>query len=205
MVVWAAGSSFSRQSFDGPEEFNNAQSFGALAGLKYQILQRNPDAVGLSLQAEPFWERAVERGPVRRQTLGSEFRMIVDTALIPNELFAAVNLAYEPAIGVTDVGRGDCESNLETSLAFSSRVLDTVFLGAEMRYQTKYSGLFFSRDLGSAWFAGPTIYLSLGKNGYLGTAWLIQFHGRAAEQPNQSLDLVNYERHQVRLKFGYGF
>jgi hypothetical protein len=159
----------------------------------------------LSLQAEPFWERAVERGPVGRQTFGSEFRMIVDTALIPNELFAAVNLAYEPAISATDIGHGDCESNLETSLAFSSRVLDTVFLGAEMRYQTKYSGLFFSRDLGSAWFAGPTIYLSLGKNGYLGTAWLIQFHGRAAEQPNQSLDLVNYERHQVRLKFGYGF
>ena len=28
---------------------------------------------------------------------------------------------------------------------------------------------------------------------------------RAADQPDQSLDLVNYERHQVRLKFGYGF
>jgi len=205
MVVWAAGSSFSRQSFNLPQEFNDAQSFGALAGLKYQVLQRNSDPVGLSLQAEPFWERAVERGPVRRQTLGSEFRMIVDTALIPDELFAAVNLAYEPAISATDVGHGDCESNLETSLAFSSHVLDNVFLGAEMRYQTKYSGLFFSQSLGSAWFAGPTIYVSLGKNGYLGTAWLIQFHGRAAEQPNQSLDLVNYGRHQVRLKFGYGF
>jgi hypothetical protein len=205
MVVWAAGSSLFRQSFNGPEEFNDARSFGALAGLKYQVLQRNPGPVGLSLQAEPFWERTVERGPVRRQTLGSEFRMIVDTALIPNELFAAVNLAYEPAIGATDVGSGNCESNLETSLAFSSRVLDTVFLGAEVRYQTKYSGLLFSQHLGSAWFTGPTVYVSLGENGYLGTAWLIQFHGRAAEERSLSLDLVNYDRYQMRLKFGYSF
>jgi hypothetical protein len=79
MVVWAAGSSLFRQSFNGQEEFNDARSFGALAGLKYQILQRNPGPVGLSLQAEPFWERAVERGSVGRQILGSEFRMIVDT------------------------------------------------------------------------------------------------------------------------------
>ena len=63
MVVWAAGSSLFRQSFNGQEEPNDARSFGALAGLKYQILQRNPGPVGLSLQAEPFWERAVERVP----------------------------------------------------------------------------------------------------------------------------------------------
>lgn len=203
MVVWAAGSSSYRQSFTG--EFNNAQGFGASAGVKYQFLRRNPGPIGLSLQAEPFWERAVERGPVGRQTFGSQFRLVVDTALIPSQLFAAVNLAYQPEISVTDLGTGNCESNLETSLAISSGVLENVFLGAEVRYQTKYSGLFFSQNSGSAWFTGPTVYVPLGEKGYFGTAWLIQFHGRAAAEPIQSLDLVNFERHQMRLKFGYSF
>jgi hypothetical protein len=196
VVIWAAFSSSYAHAFD---RFGSAHAFGASLGFKYQLLRRDSDGIGLSFQAEPFWQRAVELGSGGREVLGSDFRLILDTALIPDDLFAAANFAYAPEISATDAGYGNGESNVGLSLAVSKRVLDWLFVGAETAYQSKYSGLFFSQYLGSAWFTGPTFYVALGNNGYFGTAWLIQFHGTAAGER------AHYDRNQMRFKFGYSF
>jgi hypothetical protein len=39
---------------------------------------------------------------------------------------------------------------------------------------------------------------------WLLAAWNVQVAGRAVDEPG-SLDLRNFERHQVRLKFGFNY
>jgi hypothetical protein len=70
--------------------------FGGLsAELKYQIVKRGPASpFGLTLIAEPeLGFRDEEGGRIRGA--GVETRLALDTALVPNTLFAAVNLIYE--------------------------------------------------------------------------------------------------------------
>ncbi len=59
--------------------------------------------------------------------------------------------------------------------------------------------------MGWSLFAGPTLQLLLGDSGYLGLAWSLRLIGKATEEPTGALDLVNYERQQIRVKWGVGF
>ena len=59
--------------------------------------------------------------------------MAIDAALIPNKLFMASNLIYEPAI-IRSEGAWERERELEFSTAASYAILPEVFIGAELRY-----------------------------------------------------------------------
>jgi hypothetical protein len=68
---------------------------GSSAQIKWQVLKRDPSPFGVALMAEPFFgfldASTGERGRV--QDLAT--RLLVDTALIPNTLYAAFNTIYE--------------------------------------------------------------------------------------------------------------
>src|SRR5205823_716376 len=125
---------------------------------------------------------------------------------ISERLFGAVNVSYEPELRITSPGNvGERESGLEVSVAGSARIVDNMFFGAEARYLTRHQGYFFNEGLGRAFYFGPTLYLSLGESGYLGAAWSVQLAGSATDEPGSRLDLVNFERHQFRVKTGFSF
>ena len=129
----------------------------------------------------------------------------MDTALIPDRLFAALNLIYEPEVRLYSSRAVERESNVAVAAAISARVIDQVFIGGELRHVTKYQDYFLGELQGRALFAGPTVYVAFGENAYAGMAWSVQVSGRAADGPNRSLDVINFERHQVRLKMGFTF
>ena len=78
------------------------------------------------------------------------------------------------------------------------------FLGGEARYLRKYDGLLLDAFEGHALYLGPTVSAKLPGGYWLLAAWNIQVAGRSVEQPGQ-LDLKNFERHQVRFKFGFSY
>jgi len=205
--IWVGGIGSFQKSDDLAQYGRMADSVnaGALFGWKYRLQPREADRLGISIHVEPFWERAVSRNVVARQSIGSDFRLIVDRALVPDTLFAAINIAYQPQMTTSIDGTTRGESAFEASGAMSKQITDTVFVGAEFRYSRSYTGYWFNQSLGWAVLAGPTLYSTIGKNGYLGIAWSAQVFGRTAGEGNRNLDLVNYERHQIRLKFGYSF
>jgi hypothetical protein len=53
-------------------------------------------------------------------------------------------------------------------------------------------------------FVGPNLYFKLPSDWYVSAAWNVQVAGRAVGEPF-SLDLTNFERHQVLFKLGAGF
>lgn len=175
---------------------------GVDAGIKYQIFDRKNSSFGLAFQAAPYYTRtAPATGPVT-QAVGSEFRVLADTELVPQTLFGAVNVAYTPEAAPGSSGN---TSTLEASAAIARRAFGDVYFGAETRYLDKFDGLLFGQRLGWALYAGPTLYVEMRDIGYFGVAWSIQLAGRAAAAPDAGLDLSDFERNQIRVKLGFYF
>ncbi len=204
------------------ENRNNGGFDGLSSELKWRILKRGTFPIGLSVAVEPEWRRFDEVSGERINGFGLGLRLMADAALVPNQVFVAANLTYEPeASRVRGAGKflfdedtdtltfkpnqWERESNLEASGALVARVAQNIFLGAELRFLTKYEGLFFREFEGRALFAGPSFYTDLSERARLKIAWSSQLAGKAADDPGHSLDLVNYERHQVRVQFSLNF
>ena len=71
-------------------------------------------------------------------------------------------------------------------------------------HERDYSGAALNVFSGQAVYVGPTLYARLGRKAFVSAAWGIQIHGRAITAPG-ALDLVNFERHQAKLRFGVEF
>jgi hypothetical protein len=174
----------------------------------YRFLERtqtNPLAAAFSI--EP---RVARVGPVTGEPVSAyaaEFKLLLDAVLVPDRLYAAINLNY--ALG-TERHRWAVDAKWEeasatnVSGALAYQAAERVLVGVEARYLTVFSGAFMNEFAGHAVFAGPNLFLKLSDSAALNFAWTPQLAGRAKGIP-ASLDLNNFERHQFRLKFAASF
>jgi hypothetical protein len=189
---------------------------------RYQFIKRDPSPVGLTLSVEPqlgFFDQ--DTGERARRT-GLEAVLSLDTVLVAERVFGAVNLTYEAErvrpkgfIGLDrDLGEVDPsdpaavavvrspaerESTLGISAAVAYQAVPNLFVGAEARYLRQYDGLDFKAFEGHALFIGPTLYVKVSDHLSLSAAWDVQVAGKANDEPGH-LDLENFERHQAKLK-----
>src|SRR5471032_1607897 len=79
------------------DDRNTTQLSGASAKLRYLIIGRGPGSpIGLTVSAEPEWSRIDGTDGTQVRAYASEFKIVADTELIANRLYAAVNVMYEP-------------------------------------------------------------------------------------------------------------
>jgi hypothetical protein len=120
--------------------------------------------------------------------------------LVPNKLFAALNLTYAPGI-TRNVAGWQHNSAMEISAAASYAVIPEVFLGAEIRHLSSDSftqqGLFAAHGL----YIGPSSYFKLQDNASLKFAWSVQTPDGTTER----LDLRDFEHHQLLVQFVKSF
>lgn len=181
----------------------NSRGFGAIGGIKYQLLRRDESPVGLALQVSPYWQR-IESGPDRHDIVGGEVRVIADREFLPGRWFGAVNLAFSPHQYAYSDGNTLRKAVFEGAAAASRRLSREVFVGAEIRYLRKHQGYFADHLTGHALYVGPTLFTSIGEHGYLGIAWSVQVAGRQDGVPlGASQD--GLDRHQLRVKAGLSF
>ncbi len=192
----------------------NAADFdGLFAELKYRLLDRAIHPVGLAVSIEPEWHRFSETGGNREDSYALELKLYADKELVPNTLFAAANLVYEPEAAHVrerdpETGRfteWERESGLSASGAISTALTNRLFVGAELRYLAKFEGSFLNRFEGGALYAGPTLSARILPKAILQGAYSVQIAGKAADEPERRLDLVNFERHQARLRLVFEF
>jgi hypothetical protein len=181
-------------------------AFDGLAfGLKYRLLDRDHGPVGLAIEAEPQWRRVDETSGAPVDQIGGQYSLLLDKELVPNRIVSAFNLVYEPEASRSRITRAwSHESTLRVAAAIMAQARPDVFLGMEARYLREYEGLALDRFAGHALYVGPTVSAKLPGGYWLLAAWSIQVAGRSIEQPGP-LDLTNFERHQVRLKFGFNY
>ena len=75
-------------------------------------------------------------------------------------------------------------------------------MGVEGRLLSLFDGLALKKNLGNAFFVGPTLAIAFQGGSMLNFVWTPQVAGRAlpASAPGP-LDLDNFERHHLRVKF----
>jgi hypothetical protein len=172
---------------------------------RFRLFDREHAPFGLTLSVEPHWGFAdeVSGEPADQQRV--EFRVLADRELIPGRLFAALNVGYEPAqTRLRGSGETLRESTLGIGAALAMQVMPNVFVGAEARNLRHYDGLGLNGFEGQALYIGPTFYATFGQGYFLSAAWNVQVWGAVAGSSG-ALDLVNFERHQVKLRAGVSF
>src|SRR3954468_12307992 len=188
--------------------FDDRQQIG-LQGLsfevKYQLLDRKHAPFGLTLFAQPRWTRIDEASGERVSQFSSEFTLALDKEIVPQRLFGAINLIYEPEISRShETGEQERGSGLGLSAALAAQVLPGFLIGAEARYLRAHAGLVPDALKGEALFIGPTLYTRLSPDTFMSIAWNAQVAGHVAGAPGQ-LDLINFERNRVRFRLGLEF
>lgn len=181
---------------------------GFSAEVKYRIVDRRSFPFGLAISAEPEWRRHSETSGNREDAYGVELKLYADKEWIPNKLFTAANVLFEPeAVRAADfepdlgfVARWERESTFGVSGAMAAAVAPGLFLGAEIRYLNHFEGSFLNRFEGNALFLGPTISAHFLPNAIFQATLSAQVAGHAVDEPNRRLDLINFERYQVRAR-----
>ena len=188
------------------DDRNSTQFSGASAKLRYLIIGRGPGSpIGLTISAEPEWARVDGTDGTQTTAYSSEFRIVADTELMPNRLFAALNLIYEPEIAKpADSGMWERSSSAGIGLGFTYRITPTFAMGVAAEYDRAYDGLALQTFDGNALFVGPTLQINFTRKVLLAAAFMAQVAGHAVDDP-RALDLTNFERYRANLKLEFEF
>jgi len=172
---------------------------------RFRLFDREHAPFGLTLSVEPHRGFMDEMSGEGADQYGAEFRLLADRELIPGRLFAALNVSYEPEQArLRASGEILRESLLGIGGALAMQVMPNVFIGAEARSLRQYDGLGLNSFAGQALYIGPTFYATFGQGYFLSAAWNVQVWGAVAGTSG-ALDLVNFERHQAKLRVGVVF
>jgi hypothetical protein len=202
------GGTFATHDIFGVPGFASRSQFegqGVSVDLRYRFLEREKDPFGMTLAVEGQVDRIDETTAARVRKYGTEFRLAFDRELVPDLSVVALNLIYQPEwTRVLATGQAEQESTIGAAMALMAQIRPGFFLGGEARYFRKYDGIGLEQFEGQALFIGPTAFLKLSERSRLTANWSFQAWGRTAGS-TAALDLVNFERHQVRLVLGVNF
>jgi len=187
---------------------NQAAFDGFSAEVKYRILDHRYFPFGLAISAEPEWRRHSETSGNREDAYGVELKLYADKEWIPNTLFTAINVLFEPeAVRAAEleqdlgfVAKWERESTFGVSGAIAAAVAPGLFLGVEVRYLNQFEGSFLNRFEGNALFVGPTVSARFLPNAIFQATLSAQVAGHSIDEPNRRLDLVNFEHYQARAR-----
>ena len=172
---------------------------------RFRLFDREHAPFGLTLSVEPHRGFMDEMSGEGADQYGAEIRLLADRELIPGRLFAALNVSYEPEQArLRASGEILRESLLGIGGALAMQVMPNVFIGAEARSLRQYDGLGLNSFAGQALYIGPTFYATFGQGYFLSAAWNVQVWGAVAGTSG-AVDLVNFERHQAKLRVGVVF
>ena len=202
----AHGMAHAIKGVDGLDDVHRVTLSGFSARFRYLLIGRGPGApIGLTVTAEPEWSRVDGASGVFTRSLGSTFKIVADTELVENRLFAAANLSYAPEID-KPVGEPvwTRSSTFGATSAIAWRFTPKITVGAEAEYFCAYESFGFKNFQGHALYVGPTLHIQITNKMMFAAAYSTQVGGHATGD-DQQLDLVNFSRHRARLRFEYEF
>jgi hypothetical protein len=196
---------FDMNGVPGIVDTNRAAIASASFNARFRLWDRNKAPVGVTFSIEPHWGFVDETNGSRIGHFGTQAAMLMDRELIPDRLLAGLNIAFEnDRVRPVTSSVVQHESILASGLALAARTSQSLWLGAEVRYLRSYDGAALNVLSGQAVYFGPTAFVALANNYWLSTALNFQIWGRAAGSPSP-LDLVNFERFQVKFRVGFSF
>src|SRR5262249_52989786 len=105
---------------------------------------------------------------------------------------------------IAERGVAERESTVGAALGGMAQMRPGFLLGGEARYLRRYGGVGLGGLAGGAGVIGATVYFGPLKSSRVTASYSAQVWGRPVGSI-AALDLVNFERHQARLVFGFNF
>lgn len=202
------GSSFAGHRIAGVPGLDDQRALGwqgVSVDFRSRFLDRATSPIGMTLAVDAQVNRIDETSAARVRGYGTGLRLAFDREIIPDVAVAAVNLIYQPEwTRYRDTGESSRDASIGVAFGVLAQVRPGVLLGGEARYMRNYEGIGLDELAGQALFIGPTAYFQLSDRTRLTASWSAQIWGRASGT-GSALDLVNFERHQVRLVYGVNF
>lgn len=187
LALGARGTVHAIRNVPGVADVNQTQFGGLSAEAKYLLVERSPNQpFALSLIVEPAWSRVGGEGG-RERAFEIESKLAGDVMLIPNRLYAAVNLIWEPE-AVKDRGARAYarESTLGLTGALTWRATPRLALGGELGYFRAYDSYLLSKYVGQALYLGPTLHAQVTKKTFVALSWGTQVAGSAPPESSTS-------------------
>ncbi len=169
---------------------------------RYNILSAYKDGLGLTLYFEPEYARYDALSGKERTEYAVETKLLLQKNFLDDQLVWAGNLNSEFArLKEGDKVVGEAVLGFSSGLAY--RFAPGWFGGVEMDYRSVYP------ELGKreAWglFAGPTVHYAT-KKWWATLTWLPQIKGGPVDPAvSGRLHLAEFEKSEIRLRFGYNF
>ncbi len=194
---------FSRYDITGLDALSNQDRFAVdrlSSELRFHALDRATQPLGLTFIATPFFGFVDPSIGAPADRYGASFIAAADTALVPDLVYAALNLGYAFERDRFHASGAFADSStLSFNAAAAGRIKPWLYLGAEARYLRTYDGMTPDAFAGQAVYLGPVFYLPVAKGFSISGAWDIQTWGQGAGLSG-GLDLINFERNQVKLR-----
>ncbi|PPD42956.1 MAG: hypothetical protein CTY15_11280 [Methylocystis sp.] len=188
-------------------DVSNTAMRGLLGEVRYILLRRGVDApVGVALHVEPRWGHVSGITGQAETSVEADNRLMIDAALVPNKLFAAVNIIHQPQI-LRELGESKWlqRSYFGAFGGFSYFVNPRIAIGGGVQYlQAASDGFWLNKFMGDAFYAGPQIYVRLTDRLFVTGAFATQVTGRSVTD-RRPLDLETFTRHSARIQFGGEF
>lgn len=211
-ALWQAYHGIRNNTVPGYPNQNRHAFDGLHVQVAYQFRERGERVFdpGFSVGVEFRWGRLSESEALSAERFAVTLKGAIDMAVHSDRLYAGINFNLGPGTERLRFGQGYVnDSGVELGAALTYRLRDggRTFVGFNARYLAAYSGAFFNRRQGEAIFLGPTLFHEFGDIGplrsvFLSIAWTPQVWGQDAGGILGGLDLVNFERHQFRLRIG---
>jgi len=201
----ALGSTHNIRGVTDLDDRNQVAFAGGFAEFRYLAIERTSNnPLSVTLAFEPNARLIDETGGAHVHNYEFETSINADLELLRNRLYAGFNLLYEPEYTHTLADETIRESTLGGSAALSVRLTPGVLIGAEAWYLRHYDDFGLSAFTGDALLVGPTLYVQFTPKSFMVAAWNTQVWGREVGNP-QPLNLAEFQRNRVRLKFAWEF
>ena len=170
---------------------------GIITEARWHILDWRTSPFGMTLSINPLWRRTDPTSGQSRENYAVPVTLLVDKELIPSKFFTVFNLIYEPSFQRLNP-HWEHHDFFTIIAGGSYAITPNILFGAEVRHENfAQNGNLNAHAL----FVGPQLYVRLAEGFSAKVAWAAQIPDVAAH----SLDLTNYQRHQVELQFAYTF
>lgn len=189
------------------------KSYGTFDGVsmevKYQFLKGTKEQpLGLALEVRPRFTRILPVEGNGANIFDIESLLQLDVQVVPDKLWYGSNISFEPAAGrQRGGGPGYRSSTFLWSNVLVGRIGENTYFGPEVRYLRGYEGIFLNQLESEALTVGPALHHRFTEKIWLTAAYAGQVWGRDADPAlaGRALGLNQFERHNVRVKFGMEF
>lgn len=189
------------------------KSYGTFDGVsmevKYQFLKGSKEQpLGLALEVRPRFTRILPVEGNGADIFDIESILQLDVQVVPDKVWYGSNISFEPAAGrQRGGGPGYRSSTFLWSNALVGRIGENTYFGPEVRYLRGYEGTFLNQLESEALTVGPALHHRFKEKIWLTVAYAGQVWGRDADPSlaGRALGLNQFERHNVRVKFGMEF